>query len=208
MNSEKVVRQFNKIKKIVSKTPEALKMRLAAEGWGAEWKILIITIMSARSLDETTIKVGNKLFEKFDSVKKLSEASVKDVEEIMRPVNFYKNKSRSVVSCCKVLFEKYSSKVPRDFDKLLELSGVGRKTANIFLSEIGEDAIGVDTHVFYVSNKLGWSKGGKPEKVEEDLKEFFPKKMWRELNPTIVRFGKTHRSKKEKDRILEEIKKI
>jgi len=90
----------------------------------------------------------------------------------------------------------------------MELSGVGGKTANVFLSEVGKDAIGVDTHLSQVSQKLGWSRNSKPEKIGNDLKKLFSKKNWNKLNPIAVRFGKTHTSRKIKNKLLEEIKKI
>src|SRR3989344_4561783 len=107
-----------------------------------------------------------------------------------------------------MLMKEYNGKVPLDFDKLVELSGVGRKTANVFLSEQGKDAIGVDTHINYISQKLGWTKNSKPEKIEEDLKKLFPKEYWSSLNPILVRFGQTNTNRKKKDEILEKIKSI
>ena len=95
-----------------------------------------------------------------------------------------------------------------DFDKLTELSGVGGKTANVFLSEYGDDAIGIDTHVSYVSQYLDWVKSNKPEKIEEELRELFPKNKWKILNTTLVRFGKKYTSRKEKDKLLDEINEI
>ena len=83
---------------------------------------------------------------------------------------------------------------------------MGSKTANVFLAETGTDAIGVDTHVSYISQKLGWTKNGEPEKIERDLKNLFDKKHWRKINSTLVRFGKTHTSRKKKESLLEKIK--
>lgn len=180
-------------------------MRLAVEKWDRPWKTLISTIMSARTRDEVTIQISNNLFKKYPSTEKLGNAKLKDVEKIIKPVNFYKTKSRNVINCAKVLTEKYKGKPPHDFDKLIELPGVGRKTANVFLSEMGKDAIGTDTHVLYISKKLGWTKSDKPKNVEEDLKNLFPKKYWSKINPILVRFGKTH-SRKKQDEILNKIK--
>ena len=93
-----------------------------------------------------------------------------------------------------------------DFGKLIQLSGVGGKTANVFLSEYGDDAIGIDTHVSYISQYLGWVESDKPEKIEEELRKLFPRKKWKILNTILVRFGKKYTSRKEKDRLLDEIK--
>ena len=179
-----------------------LSMRLAAERWDKPWQTLISTIMSARTRDEVTIPTANKLFEKYITLKSLAGSRLKDVQNIIRPVNFYRNKSKNIIICAKILVKNYKGEPPHDFDKLLELPGVGRKTANVFLSEMGKDAIGIDTHVSYISQKLGWTKNKEPKKIEEDLKRLFPKRYWKKINPILVRFGKSY-SKKRKDEILD-----
>jgi len=183
-------------------------MRLAAESWNSPFEILISTILSARTRDETTIPVAEKLFSKYNSPKKLGNAKLEDIEKIIKPVNFYRNKSKNIIACAKTLEKEYKSHVPLEIEELIKLQGVGRKTANVFLSELDHDAIGVDTHVSYISQKLGWSKNSNPHKIEGDLKELFPKKYWKKLNAILVRFGKTHTSRKEKDRLLEEIRNL
>ena len=181
-------------------------MRLAAEGWKNDWQTLISIILSARTRDEKTIEVAEKLFDKYHNAKELSLANIEDVKEIIKPVNYYKNKSRNIIKCSEKIVNEYNDQVPRKEKELLSLSGVGRKTANVFLSEIGKDAIGVDTHVSYISQRLGWTKNSNSPKIEEDLKRLFPKKDWRKINPVLVRFGKTYTSKKHKDELIREIK--
>ena len=136
-------------------------MRLAAESWRSPWQILISTILSARTRDEKTIPVAKELFNKYSNVKKLANARIKGVENIIRPLNFYKNKSKNIINCSKKIYKEYKGKVPEDIEELIKLSGVGRKTANVFLSGVGHRAIGVDTHVSYISQKLNWTKNGK-----------------------------------------------
>ena len=184
------------------------KMRLAAENWQNKFQTLISIILSARTRDETTIKVGNLLFKKYSTAKKISNARLKEIEKIIRPVNFYKNKSKNILNCAEVLDKEYHSKIPESIEKLIELPGVGRKTANVFLAEIGKDTIGVDTHVSHISQKLGWTKHQKPAQIEKDLEALFPKKYWKKINETLVRFGKTYISRKEKDDFLEKINKL
>ena len=202
MNEKIALKQLEFMKKNSS------KMRLAAEKWKSQWQILIAIILSARTRDEKTISVAKKLFEKFSSSKKLANAKLSDVKRIIKPLNFYKNKSKNIINCSKIISEKYKEKVPEKIEYLIELPGVGRKTANVFISEIGGKGIGIDTHVSYASQKLGWTKNKKQEKIEEDLKKLFSKKYWNKVNSTLVRFGKTHTGRREKDRLLEEIKKI
>ena len=191
--------------KVLEKKGESL--RLAAE-WDKPWQSLISTILSARSRDTKTIEVSDVLYRKYRSVSSLAKAKLNDVERIVKPVNFYKNKSKNIITCAKQIVSEHNGKVPKDFDKLVKLRGVGRKTANVFLAHQGGASIGVDTHLSYVSRKLGWSKNVKPEKIEEDLKRIFPKRRWKDLNYIVVRFGQTYRSKRKKDALLTEIKKI
>jgi endonuclease-3 len=202
MNSKIAIKQL----KLISRNQK--KMRLAAESWKSPFQILISTILSARTRDETTIPVAEKLFKSYSSARKLGGAKMQNIQKIIRPVNFYKNKSKNIIACAKTLDLKFKGKVPVRIESLISLPGVGRKTANVFLSELGISAIGVDTHVSYISQKLGWTKNKNPHKIEQDLKKLFPRKYWSKVNSTLVRFGKTHTSRKKKDEILKEIKKI
>ena len=202
MNRKTAIKQFLAIKKLKG------NMRLAAEKWPAKFQTLIATILSARSLDETTIKTCKILFSKYPDASSLAKSNSIDIEKIIKPINFYKNKTKSIINCAKVLNERYNGKIPQDYEKLIELSGVGAKTANVFLSELGKDSIAVDTHVYYISRYLRWSNSNKPEQAEKDLKKLFPKKYWNKLIPTLVRFGKKYTSRKEKNLILDKIKKI
>ncbi|OHA17933.1 MAG: hypothetical protein A2664_01085 [Candidatus Taylorbacteria bacterium RIFCSPHIGHO2_01_FULL_46_22b] len=195
----RALRQMRMLKKLG--TPVAL----AAEGWNAEWKILIAIIMSARTRDETTIKVGKKLFLTFPSLNKLACASISQVETIVRPVNFFHNKARSVILCARMLVSDFNAKIPSTLEELISLPGVGRKTANVFLAEQGRAAIGVDTHVAYISRTLHWTHHTDPKKVEQDLSALFPRKEWRNINTSCVRFGKTYLSRKKKDALLSSI---
>ena len=100
----------------------------------------------------------------------------------------------------------YNSKIPDKIEELILLPGIGRKTANVYLSQKGKNAIGVDTHVSYISQKLGWTKNKNSHKIEEDLENLFSKKDWSKVNTILVSFGKTYNSRKKQDEILEEIK--
>jgi len=202
MNKKTALKQL----KLLSKYSK--KMRLAAEKWTSDFQILISTILSARTRDEVTIQVAERLFSIYKTPQKLATARTGDIKKIIKPVNFYNNKAKNIINCAKVLIRDYHGKVPRDINRLLKLPGVGRKTANVFLSEIGKEGLGVDTHVSYISRKLGWTKNVNPSKIEIDLKKLFPKNYWNKINPTLVRFGKTNKNRKQKDALLEKIKKI
>ncbi len=202
MDSKRAIRQLNALAK------QGKTMRLAAESWESDFQILISTIMSARTRDEVTIPTAERLFSKYPDAKSLSKANINAVKKLIRPANFYNNKSKNIINCAKVLVSDYNGKVPRDINELLKLPGVGRKTANVFLVEHGHDALPVDTHVFYLSKKLKWAKDKNPHKVEKELKTLFPTKYWNKINVTLVRFGKTHTSRKQKDALLTKIRRI
>ncbi|MEM4326132.1 MAG: endonuclease III [Candidatus Pacearchaeota archaeon] len=201
-NKYLVIKQLKKLKEY------SKNIKLAAEGWGSDYKTLISTILSARTRDEITINVAKILFLKYPSIEKLSKEKPENIEKIIKPVNFYKTKAKNIINCAKILYRKYNSKVPHDFKTLISLPGVGRKTANVFLAEIGKDEIGVDTHVSQISRFLEWTKNTEPKKIELDLKNLFPKKYWKEINPILVRFGKSYTKKREKYEILTKIKKM
>ncbi|MBI4139839.1 endonuclease III [Candidatus Woesearchaeota archaeon] len=169
-------------------------LRLAADGWDSDWKTLIAILLSARTRDEITISVCNVLFFKYSSLLDLSKANVSVVESIVRRVNYYRTKARHVVDCSRGILHDFGGVVPQNFDSLTSLPGVGRKTANVFLSECGVPSIGVDTHVFRLSRKLGWSRGKTPVVVEGDLKKLFPRSAWSFVNESLVSFGRRYRS--------------
>ena len=184
------------------------KMRLAAEGWANDWQRLVSIVLSARTRDEVTIVVCEKMFEKFGTPEKFSKLNVENIKRLIGPINFFENKAKYLHDLTKMLLEDFEGKVPREIEKMIELPGVGRKTANVFLAEEGGANIGVDTHVNYISNYLNWTKSNNPEVIERDLQKLLPKEKWGEVNNTLVHFGKTYTSRKEKDKLLEEAKKI
>ncbi len=200
MNRRRALRELREIERLTS------DLRLVADGWDKDWKTLIATLMSARTTDRKTIPVAEELFRKYESLSKLSKASLIEIEKVIRPVNFYKTKARNISNLAKTLVQDHNSGVPRDFTELIELPGVGRKTANVFLAEFGQDRIGVDTHVAWISKQMGWTRHEKQELVEKDLESLFPKRYWGRINWILVRFGQTHPSRKDKIRILREIK--
>src|SRR3989344_5001909 len=201
MNRERALEQLQELEKL------GKELRLAADGWNKDWKTLIATLMSARTTDKKTIPVAESLFIKFDTLEKLMKAKEEDIAAIIRPVNFYKGKTKRIKALAKILVEDYNCKVPLDFKKLIELPGIGRKTANVFLAEQGDERIGVYTHVNYCSHYLGWTKGKNQEEVEKDLEKLFPENLWRKINWVLVRFGQTYTNRTEKNRILDEINK-
>ena len=186
MNRAKAVKQLRHLRQLVDK-----EERLAAQLWDQEWKTLIATLLSARTRDDVTIPVAEQLFKEYPTVQALAQASLQQIETAIKSVNFYKTKAKRVKECAQALEELNG--VPHELDKLLKLPGVGRKTANVFLSEIGKEAIGVDTHVARIAKKLDWTKHTNPEKIEADLQKLFPKHLWSSINDTLVRIGRQYK---------------
>jgi len=202
MDRGTAIKQLNELKRL------GKNLRLAADEWDEDWKTLIATLMSARTTDRVTIPLAEKLFKSYDNLAKLANANEKEVGEIINGVNFYETKAKRIIELAKILVYSYKGEVPHDFSKLIELPGVGRKTANVFLAEKGFGRIGVDTHVDYISHYLGWTNEKTQEKVERDLENLFPKEYWGEINWILVKFGQTYPNRMEKNKILDEIKRM
>jgi len=157
---------------------------------GNPFSILIGTILSARTKDENTAKVVKKLFTKYKSVNALAKAKVKDVEKLIKSIGFYHVKAKRIIEVASIIFSQYKGKVPNDFDDLLKLPGVGRKTANcVLVYAFDRPAIPVDTHVHRISNRLGLVNTKTPEETEFELIKKIPKKYWLEINDTFVMYG-------------------
>jgi endonuclease III len=165
--------------------------RLAADEWNKDYETLIATMLSAQTRDETTIPVAEALFKKYPTLEKLSRAKYDDVLKTISRVNFKNNKAKHVIGTAKLLVENYDGKVPDDIDELIKLPGVGRKTANLVLSEVhSKDGICVDTHVHRISNVLGFVKTKTPTQTEMELMKIVPKKYWSRINRLFVLWGK------------------
>lgn len=207
MNSRISIKQLKELKKLISKHEE--KPRLAAEGWEEDWQTLIAIMLSAQTRDTKTIEVCNKLFKKYTTPEKLGNETLSEIENQIRSINYYKTKAKHIKETAKILSK---IKMPETIEELIELPGVGRKTANVFLVEArNAAAIGVDTHVSRIAIKFSWTnkKFEDKEGIEKDLEKLFPKKYWNSINYILVTFGQTYgRSRKEEDKIFEKVKKI
>jgi len=143
-------------------------------------ELLVSTILSAQCTDERVNKVTEKLFQKYRSAKDFSTADPKTFEQEIKPTGFFRNKAKSILGCTAALVEKHGGEVPKTMEELLELPGVGRKTANVILGNAFGIASGivVDTHVRRLANRIGFSKEDDPEKIEQDLMKIIPKSDW------------------------------
>ena len=154
------------------------------------FKILIATILSARARDTQTEKICNVLFKTINTPEKLASIETRRLQKIIRSIGFFREKSKRIKNAAQYLLDNHKGKVPKTQEELMKIPGVGRKTANVFLSEVhGKSVIGVDIHVFRVSNRLGLTKSKKPIQTEKALEKLFPKKEWKNINRSLVVHG-------------------
>jgi len=196
---------FLKVFKAAEKKFSKSEKRLAAEKWEKPWQTLLTIICSAQNRDEVTIPVMESFFKKFNTLEKIAYAHPKAIKKYLRPINYFENKSKYVQQTAKILLEKYNGKVPDNIKSLIALPGVGRKTANLFLSEIhNKDTITVDTHVHRISNVLGLVNTKTPKQTELALQKIAPKKYWGKINRIFVLWGKSCPGR-DKDKLLKKL---
>ena len=172
------------------KPPRITALRDLHDAETGPFSILIGTILSARTKDETTTKTVKALFLKYKNPEDLANAKIKDVEKIIRSIGFFHVKSKRIIEVAKIIHKKYKDKVPDDLDTLIQLPGVGRKTANcVLVYAFEKPAIPVDIHVHRISNRLGLVETKNPEDTEQELMKKIDKKYWIEINDTFVMYG-------------------
>ena len=169
--------------------PTALK-NLQIQEDGDPFKILIGTILSARTRDEVTTAVIKALFSRFKNPNELSRANLSDIKKLIQKIGFYNVKASRLKEVSQLIIKKYNGEVPSNLDDLLTLPGVGRKTANcVLVYGFKKAAIPVDIHVHRISNRIGIVNTKNPEETENVLQKSIDKKCWIRVNETFVTFG-------------------
>jgi endonuclease-3 len=154
------------------------------------WAVLVSTILSLRTKDEVTRVASRRLLEKAPGPMEMLALGVEEIASLAYPAGFYRTKAANLAKIAALLLEKYDGEVPADMDTLLNLPGVGRKTANLVLTEAFDMyGICVDVHVHRICNRAGWIATTTPEKTEEALREKLPKKYWKQINGLLVLYG-------------------
>lgn len=155
-------------------------------------QLLVATILSAQSTDAQVNRVTRQLFRKYRSLQDFANADLEQFQQDIFEVGYYRQKAKYVLAACQMLIEQFRGKVPRTMGELLQLPGVGRKTANIVLSRAFGivEGIAVDTHVFRVSRRLNLSTGRTPAQVERDLMERLPREGWSHINQLFITHGR------------------
>ena len=156
------------------------------------FRVLISCLLSLRTKDETTGPASVRLFALADTPQAMLGLTAREIERVVYPVGFYRTKARSILGICRVLVDRYDGQVPDDLDLLLELKGVGRKTANLVLTQgFAKPGICVDTHVHRISNRWGYVTTKNPNDTETALRAKLPRRYWIEYNDLLVAFGQT-----------------
>lgn len=163
---------------------------LVGKRWKSPFLVLISCILSLRTKDETTLPASERLFARAETPQALLKLSTSQIEKLIFPVGFYRTKARTIHGICRDVLEKFNGEVPSDLDTLMTMKGVGRKTANLVLTEgFHEHAMCVDTHVHRISNRFGYVKTKSPEETEFALREKLPRKHWMDYNALLVTWG-------------------
>jgi len=181
IQSEKI---FQELSKIIKNPKSDLKYR-------SKFTLLVSVVLSAQCTDVNVNNVTKDIYPTYNKPEDFVKLGQKKIETLINRIGLFRNKAKSVYLLSKILIEKHGSKVPNDFDKLLALPGVGRKTANVVLNEgFGQPTIAVDTHIFRVSNRTGLAPGKGPDQVEQNLYKVVPKKYLKEAHHLLLLHGR------------------
>ena len=180
--------EINSLFKNLSKVIKNPKSDLAYKN---KFTLLVSVVLSAQCTDVNVNNVTKNLYKKYNKPEHFVKLGRKRIEVLIKKINFFRNKAKSVYLLSKQLIERHNSKVPKDFEKLIALPGVGGKTASVVLNEgFGLPTIAVDTHVFRVSNRTGLASGKNPDEVQQNLYKVVPKKYLKKAGHTILLHGR------------------
>ncbi len=163
---------------------------LVGKRWKSPFLVLISCIMSLRTQDKTTLPASERLFKLATTPEEMLKLTFEQIEKAIYPVGFYRTKARTILGICRDIIEKFGGQVPSNLEDLLTMKGVGRKTANLVLTEgFAIPAMCVDTHVHRISNRFGYVKTKTPEETEIVLRKKLPQQYWMEYNALLVLWG-------------------
>lgn len=190
MNDKDIDKIMKELLKVTKRMPMPVVTEIKLVTNRDAYKILISTMLSLRTKDSTTRDASMRLFEKVGNPKDMLKLSEEEIAKLIYPVGFYRVKAKNILEVSKTIIDDYNGKVPDEIDELLKLRGVGRKVANLVVTEAFDKyGICVDTHVHRISNRFGYVSTKKPEQTEFALRKKLPKKYWRVYNDTLVIYG-------------------
>ena len=184
MKSGEINSLFKNLSKVIKNPKSDLKYK-------NKFTLLVSVVLSAQCTDVNVNNVTNNIYPKYNKPEHFVKLGRKKIEKIIKSIGLFRNKAKSVYLLSKQLIEKHNGKVPKNFDDLLALPGVGRKTANVVLNEgFGFSTIAVDTHIFRVSNRTGMASGKNPDQVEQALYNVVPKKYLKDSHHLLLLHGR------------------
>ncbi|MGE0444327.1 MAG: endonuclease III [Vicinamibacterales bacterium] len=195
MRRKPAPRRVETVMQAIARAIDGLEMpaveKISEEQAEAPFQILIATLLSARTQDATTHAASTRLFKRARTPRAMAKLPVAEIERLIYPVSFYRNKARHVKACCELLVARFGGRVPQTIDELVTLPGVGRKTANLvlILAFKSRQNICVDTHVHRIANRLGWVSTAQPEETEQALYRATEQRWWPLINLYLVTWG-------------------
>ena len=154
-------------------------------------QLMVATILSAQCTDERVNRVTSNLFQKYPTVQSLAEAELEELQNDIKSAGFFRNKAKNIRDSCRILHEKFNGRVPADLESLVQLPGIGRKTANVILGNAFQiPGVAVDTHVARVSQRLGLTGHKDPAKIEQDLMQLLPADRWTRFSHQLIQHGR------------------
>ena len=189
---QKLNHQDTNHQKILKQLKKKYQGSQCALSYKTPYQLLVATVLSAQCTDARVNKVTPHLFKKYPDPQSMSQASLKQIEELIKSTGFYKNKAKHICAAAKQIVKEHKGEVPYSMEKLTKLPGVGRKTANVVLGNaFGVPGIVVDTHVTRLSNRLGLAKGKDAVKLEKKLEKVVPKKDWVGFSHWMIQHGRS-----------------
>ena len=178
--------------KIVELLKKAYPEATCSLDFETPFQLVVAVMLSAQCTDERVNKTTPELFSRCKTIEDFADIDINELEEIIHPCGFYKNKAKNIKLCARQVLENFNGVVPHTMKKLTSLAGVGRKSANVIMLEVFgiAEGVAVDTHAKRISNLTGLSKEKEPEKIEQDLLKIFPKECWKDLNHLLVWHGR------------------
>ena len=185
MKKSDAILLFNRLKEYYSDATCSLDFK-------EPFQLVVAVMLSAQCTDERVNKTTPDLFSRCKTIQDFADIDINELEKIIHPCGFYKNKAKNIKLCAKQVLENFNGVVPHTMKELTSLAGVGRKSANVIMLEVFgiAEGVAVDTHAKRISNLTGLSKEKEPEKIEQDLLKTFPKECWKDLNHLLVWHGR------------------
>lgn len=181
-----------RVKIVLQKLEEKFGKPKCALNYNTPFELLVAVILSAQCTDVRVNIVTEKMFKEVNTPEQFANLELEEIENMIKSTGFFRNKAKNIKLCSQQLLTRYNGEIPQDMDELVELAGVGRKTANVVRGEIWglADGITVDTHVKRITNLLGLTKESDPLKIEKDLMKIVPKASWIDFSHYIILQGR------------------